>query len=40
VVKGTDPAAEKRAKRKATTVSELGDAYLADAEAGRLLTLD
>jgi integrase len=38
VVKGTDPAAEKRARRKATTVAELCDAYLADAEAGRLLT--
>jgi integrase len=38
VVKGTDPAAEKRAARKATTVAELCDLYLADAEAGRLLT--
>jgi len=38
VVKGADPAAEKRAVRKATTVSELCGLYLADAEAGRLLT--
>jgi integrase len=38
VVKGTDPAAEKRAKRKAATVAELCDSYLADADAGRLLT--
>jgi integrase len=38
VVKGADPAAEKRAKRKATTIAELCDSYLADAEAGRLLT--
>jgi integrase len=38
VVKGTDPAADKRARRKATTVAELCGAYLADAEAGRLLT--
>jgi integrase len=38
VVTGVDPAAEKRAQRKATTVAELCDAYLADAEAGRLLT--
>ena len=35
---GADPAAEKRATRKATTVAELCDAYLADAEAGRVLT--
>ena len=34
----TDPAADKMARRKASTVSELCDAYLADAEAGRLLT--
>jgi integrase len=33
-----DPAAEKRAARKAQTVSELCDLYLADAEAGRLVT--
>jgi integrase len=38
VAKGTDPAAEKRARRKATTVAALCDAYLSDAEAGRLLT--
>jgi integrase len=38
VVQGTDPAAEKHARRKATTVAELCDSYLADAEAGRLLT--
>ncbi len=33
-----DPAAEKHAARKAATVSELCDLYLADAKAGRLLT--
>jgi integrase len=38
VVKGTDPAAEKQAARKAATVAELCDAYLADAEAGRVLS--
>jgi integrase len=38
VVKGDDPAGEKQATRKATTVAELCDAYLADAESGRLLT--
>jgi integrase len=38
VAKGADPAAAKRSKRQATTVSELCDLYLADAEAGRLLT--
>jgi integrase len=38
VVDGADPAAEKRAARKAKTVAELCDLYLADAEAGRLLT--
>jgi integrase len=38
VVDGNDPAAEKRAKRKAASVGELCDLYLADAEAGRLLT--
>jgi integrase len=36
-VKGIDPAAEKRANRKAETVAELCDRYLADAEAGRVL---
>ena len=38
VVDGADPAAEKRAKRKAATVAELCDLYIADAESGRLLT--
>ena len=38
VVEGADPAAEKRAKRKAASVAELCDLYIADAEAGRLLT--
>jgi integrase len=38
VVDGADPAAEKHAKRKAATVAELCNLYLADAEAGRLLT--
>jgi hypothetical protein len=37
-VKGADPAAEKKAKRQAATVADLCDLYLADAEAGRLLT--
>lgn len=38
VVDGADPAAEKHAKRKAASVGELCDLYIADAEAGRLLT--
>ena len=38
VAGGGDPAAEKEAGRKAVTVTELCDIYLADAEAGRLLT--
>src|ERR1700733_61463 len=38
VADGTDPAAEKRVTRNATTVAELCDAYLTDATAGRLLT--
>jgi integrase len=38
VVTGADPAAAKKAKRQAATVSELCDLYLADAESGRLLT--
>jgi integrase len=38
VVTGADPAADKRKARKAMTVAELCDAYIADAEAGRLLT--
>ena len=37
VAKGDDPAADKLAKRKAETVSELCDLYMADAEAGRVL---
>jgi integrase len=38
VATGEDPSADKMLKRKAATVSELCDQYLADAEAGRLLT--
>ena len=38
VVRGADPAADKREAREAMTVAELCDAYLADAQAGRLLT--
>jgi integrase len=38
VKRGGDPAADKRAQRQAKTVSELCDLYLADVEAGRLLT--
>jgi integrase len=38
VARKADPAAEKRAARNAQTVSELCDLYLADAEAGRLVT--
>lgn len=38
VAKGADPAGEKQAARKVKTVAELCDLYLADAEAGRLLT--
>src|SRR5712671_665640 len=38
VAHGTDPAAKRQAARKANTVAELCDLYLADAEAGRLLT--
>jgi integrase len=38
VVDGADPAAEKRWKRKAANVAELCDMYIADADAGRLLT--
>ena len=33
-----DPAAEKKAERHAKTVAELCDLYIADVEAGRLLT--
>ena len=38
VANGSDPASEKQTKRKAATVAELCDLYLADAESGRLLT--
>ncbi len=38
VIGGSDPAEEKRAARKAKTVTELCDLYLADAESGNLLT--
>jgi integrase len=38
IVRGMDPAADKRETREAMTVAELCDAYLADADAGRLLT--
>ena len=38
VVKGGDPTADKIAGRKAITVAELCRQYLADVEAGRLLT--
>jgi len=36
--KGSDPAAEKKAKRRAATVTELCDAYWLDAEAGNVIT--
>src|SRR5215472_13094502 len=36
IVTGADPAADKRVLRKAITIAELCDAYLADADAGRL----
>lgn len=38
VASGGDPAAAKKETRQAATVAELCDLYLADAEAGRLLT--
>jgi integrase len=38
VATGGDPAADRQAERSAQTVAELCDLYLADAEAGRLLT--
>jgi hypothetical protein len=38
IVKGRDPAGDKREAREALTVAELCDSYLTDAEAGRLLT--
>lgn len=37
VAAGQDPAGDKREARQAATVAELCDAYLADAEAGRIL---
>ena len=38
VANNTDPAADKRASRNAQTIAELCDLYLAEAEAGRLVT--
>src|SRR6516164_8007813 len=38
IAKGTDPAGDKQAVRKAHTVSELCNMYFEDAEAGRLMT--
>ena len=38
VARKADPAADKRAARKAQTVAELCEAYFADAVAGRLMT--
>src|SRR5271155_3879631 len=38
VTRNGDPAAEKKSSRKARTVADLCDLYLADAEAGRLVT--
>ncbi|MCB8877616.1 tyrosine-type recombinase/integrase [Acidisoma silvae] len=38
VAQGGDPAAVKKAKRSAATVTELCDLYLEEAEAGRILT--
>lgn len=38
VAKGSDPAGEKQEVRKSETVAELCEAYLADAEAGRVMT--
>jgi integrase len=38
ITRGADPVGEKRARREAKTVSDLCDLYLADAEAGRVLT--
>jgi integrase len=37
VVKGRDPAGDKRSVRQAVTVAQLCERYLADAEAGRVL---
>src|SRR3954463_7231263 len=39
VVRGGDPATDKKQTRKAITVTELCDRYLQDAEAGRLPTI-
>ncbi len=38
VARGSDPSADKKAARSAVTIAELCDAYMVDAEAGRLLT--
>src|ERR1700712_755587 len=38
VAQGEDPAGDKQVARVAETVAELCDLYMADAEAGRLLT--
>jgi integrase len=38
VARGTDPAAAKRERRAAPSVNDLCDAYMKEAEAGRLLT--
>jgi integrase len=38
IVGGSDPAAEKTARRHAASVKELCDLYIEDAEAGRVLT--
>ena len=38
IIKGGDPAADKVVGRSAMTIAELCDLYLAEAEAGRLLT--
>ena len=38
VARGGDPSGERKEKRRASTVAELCDLYLSDAEAGRLLT--
>jgi hypothetical protein len=37
IVQNRDPAADKKARRKAATVAELCDLYWADAQSGRLL---
>src|SRR5580658_9642788 len=38
IARGADPSADKRENREAMTIAELCDGYLADADAGRLLT--